>query len=1616
MSLYRVDVKFLGANPDPEIIASDETDDYTNYYLTNCPDGITHVPGFRKIMYRNIYPQIDLVLYTEHPDVANNYLEYDFIVHPGGDPSAIRMSYDHETALSVDEDGLFHLASPYGNLDETKPNGYQIGTDSPSQAGSTAPRDSVQCGFQLSGTNISFSTGKYDRTRDLYIDPPRVWGTYWGGTGVDELYDVATDRHNNIDVVGYTSSTSGIATSGAYQTTVSSGGADGYIASFSPAGNLRWATYYGGNVLDALAALSCDTGCGIVATGNTESTTGIASAGAYQTTFGDSIDAFIVSFDSTGVRRWATYFGGPGRDEGNDIAMDSSGNIVVVGSTSSSSGIATAGAYQTNFDSSGHNFIAKFTPNGSIIWATYYGCGDAVSCDKSNHIYIAGDPNSSGIATPGAYQTALGLILIAKFLPSGQRDWATYYFSTGSAATVIGKIAASRNGNLYLCGSTDEDDHATLNAYQQHLGGGFGTDGFLGRFDSGGHLAWWTYYGGSGYDGFGDIAVDTNENIVAGGSTSSPTAIASPGEYQTMFLGTPYSTSYEPFLVKFDSACHRRWGTYYGRDGYIYGVSIDPLGHPAVGGNTTTTTTVFGSAGAFLTSPPGDYDCFVARFCDTLEIAITSVPPQHGICPGTSVMLTAGPGLSSYQWNVNGSPIPGATTTSYSVPSSLKPGFYAYQVTGPAANAGVCEADSYSYTIIVGGVNIAMANAASVCARNGIMIADTCTGTGTLHYSWTPITGLDHPDSAEPIATPDSTTTYTLTVTDSAGCTASRSIVISVHSPPVLSLPTNISDCAGSPVPIHASIVGGQSPFLYTWTPATGLNRTDSSTVFATPSKTTVYVVTVTDRNGCLDKDSLLVEVNPTPKIDAGPSRSICQGGSIKIGNRASGGVGPYTYSWSPSTGLDNSGIAQPTASPDSTTLYIITVTDKNGCSSDDSVLVTVSDSLTPTIIGGPLTICTGDTAHLSAGTGYTSYLWSDGEKTSDIAVTQSGDYSVHVTGGTDCAGTSSITHVTVLPDSVPRPVLMASSTTICVGDSVQLRTSESYASYLWSTGDSTPTIFVSNTDTVSVTATNAEGCSGTSASLIIIVLPTPVAAVTSSGPDTLCFGDSLTLTAPSGYAHYEWSTGDTTISITVRTADAPFVTVTNAAGCSATSQPELILFIPTPELFVNGPAAVCPGATASYVDSTNAFGLGDLFTWQLTPPGSGTVTNNNPSSITVQWGAAGTATLIATETTPSGCSATAQLAVTIRSNLTPIVTASGPISFCPGDSVTLGAGAGYASYQWSIGGAQIAGATSERLTVNQSGAYTVFVTSAGGCSGTSAAENIVVYPTPASPVITRNGSELISTPASEYQWYVNGSILTDSVRQIIVPKANGSYTVTITDSNGCQSTSNPYAFSDTVILKAVVSVRGGLGTPGATISIPLVLDTGTNLPLSGAATYAASIILDGRMLKPINPVGVQAGNNWIVALSGTTSNAPGVLQTITALATDSGLCSDITIDTFYFPGAAIEVTAVSGTFCDTGTCTTVVTTGPPAFMIEKVYPNPSESSFTVEYNVAQDGPLRIAIEDYLGRTVTVLKDEWTTAGNQNATYSTQAISSGIYRLVMRSGANVANTVLVVAK
>ncbi|HWF43670.1 MAG TPA: hypothetical protein VG537_03415, partial [Candidatus Kapabacteria bacterium] len=650
----------------------------------------------------------------------------------------------------------------------------------------------------------------------------------------------------------------------------------------------------------------------------------------------------------------------------------------------------------------------------------------------------------------------------------------------------------------------------------------------------------------------------------------------------------------------------------------------------------------------------------------------------------------------------------------------------------------------------------------------------------------------------------------------------------------------------------------------------------------------------------------------------------------------------------------------------------------------------------------------------LASSSGYSTYKWSTGETTSSIAVTKTGDYTVAVTNSAGCSGTSAVTHIRVLPDSVPKPVIAAATTTICAGDSIPIGLTESYASYRWSTDQTTPAIYVSKAGSYSVTVTNAAGCSGTSAPVTFIIAQKPAVQLTASGPTTFCEGDSVTLRATNGY-QYTWWNGatklsNTTASIVVTTSGTYAVTATNAAGCDSTTAPIGVTVNPAPHPAIVGPSSICIGGTASY---SIAQAVGQML-WQLTPASLGTITSGQgTNTIAVQWGSStATGILEIVVTGSDGCSGTATMPITIDSHLTPTIAASGPLAFCPGSSVTLDAGAGYASYQWSKDGTNILDATNETLTTSQSGSYTVFVTNTTGCNGASESEQVTVYPAPVQPVITRSGAQLTSTPASSYAWTFNGAPLADAT-QTITANQGGTYTVTTTDANGCTATSGPFEFTNTGEA-TVMLTSGNTGNPGDKIAVPMTLVSSTDLAQSGASDYVARIRFNASMLAPqsVASLGTVSGSDRIITVTGTLPQAGGVpessglLQNIDFIATlGSDTCTDLTIDTFYFTNANVAVTREDGGFCLTGICMQdghARLVNPDARVsLAAPRPNPASQSVEIDYELAEPGPTKLYIEDMLGRTAMVIRDEPMLPGAYHESVPLAALASGTYRYIL---------------
>jgi hypothetical protein len=315
----------------------------------------------------------------------------------------------------------------------------------------------------------------------------RLWSTYYGGSNEDQATAVAC-KGSVVYLAGFTKSTTQIVYNTSYQDTLS-GGYDGFIARFTPTGNVLWGTYYGGTNDDEILGLSCDSNQRLYATGYSFSN-GMASNASYQDTLAGVSDALLLCFDSSGTRAWASYYGGSNADAANAIYCDTAMNIYVGGYTYSSMGIASSGVYQTTLGGNSDAFIAQFNTAGAMQWGTYYGgySNDACNSIYSNgagKVYVCGTTaSSSGIAISGNYQNTYGGgtadAMLAVFSNTGQRTWASYF--GGSNADVAKGICIDAAQNMFMCGATSSNNQVyTANAYQYTYGGG-AEDGFITKF------------------------------------------------------------------------------------------------------------------------------------------------------------------------------------------------------------------------------------------------------------------------------------------------------------------------------------------------------------------------------------------------------------------------------------------------------------------------------------------------------------------------------------------------------------------------------------------------------------------------------------------------------------------------------------------------------------------------------------------------------------------------------------------------------------------------------------------------------------------------------------------------------------------------------------------------------------------------------------------------------------------------------------------------------------------------------------------------------------------------------------------------------------------------------
>lgn len=652
IAMYRMDISFERANPNARIITEDVQPFFERYYTATEENLIAH--AYSKVIYKNIYPNIDWQLY-----VKDGVPEYDFIIHPGGRVSDIVMSYEGTTYLMDDQNGNLIARTPMGVIYEYAPVAFQ------------SDGQGVRAEFKVSGNNVRFDVGEYRGA--LTIDPIIDWGTYFGGTLNDANFQVMTDDSSHVYFVGTTASTANIATTGAHQTTYGGGTGsanyvgEAYLAKFDNQGNCLWATYYGGTGADQAHAVAIDTAGMVYMAGHTNSTPGISTTGSFQAAIGGGYDAFLVKFNTNGVRQWATYYGGTGNEHASQLSLacDTMGNIYMTGGSNSASGVATTGSYQDVAGGSYDGFLVKFNGQGQRIWATYFGGAGSETafqtrCNSAGDIYISGMTTStSAIASAGASQSVYGGGVVdaylAKFNSSGIKQWSTYL--GGSTYDGGRGLLVDSFDNVYMLGLTNSVNGIATSNVQQTTAGG-SDDLFLAKFNGSGNKIWSTYYGGSDADAPGGTAIATDilGRIYIGGRTRSSNAIATAGSMQPALSST---SVYDGFVAKFDTSGVRLWGTYLGDVDVdlLNSITTDDSGSVYCSGETDCSAGI-ATSGTHQTSFAGGVrDAFLIKLfdCDTPAQPGVITGPVN-VCKGQSYTYSISPlaNVTGYTWTLPG--------------------------------------------------------------------------------------------------------------------------------------------------------------------------------------------------------------------------------------------------------------------------------------------------------------------------------------------------------------------------------------------------------------------------------------------------------------------------------------------------------------------------------------------------------------------------------------------------------------------------------------------------------------------------------------------------------------------------------------------------------------------------------------------------------------------------------------------------------------------------------------------------------------------------------------------------------------------------------------------------
>ena len=952
---------------------------------------------------------------------------------------------------------------------------------------------------------------------------------------------------------------------------------------------------------------------------------------------------------------------------------------------------------------------------------------------------------------------------------------------------------------------------------------------------------------------------------------------------------------------------------------------------------STYTATAAGSYTVTITNSNG------CSFTSTaFAVSINALPSANitgtaSFCTGGNTLLgsneTSGSGsITNYQWELEGTPITGATAAGY---SATAVGSYTVTIT----NSHGCSFTSTAFAVTVNALPTAsISGTASFCTGgNTLLTSNASAGSGTItDYLWnldgTPINGAT---TASFSATTGGS--YTVTITNSHGCAfTSTAFAVAVNALPIAGISGTAAVCSGGNTLLSSNAIAGSGSITnYQWnlegTPIIGATVTTYSATAAGS-----YTVTITNSHGCsLTSNAFSVTVNSLPTANISGTASFCTGGNTLLVSNGTAGSGSITnYQWD----LDGTPVSGATAAGYSATAvgsYTVTITNSNGCSVTSTAFAVTVNELPSANITGKASFCAGGntllTSNASAGSGsITNYQWNlggvpiSGATIATYSATAAGSYTVAITNSHNCSFTSTLYAVTT--NALPTASITGTAS-FCTGGNTLLSSnatagSGSITNYQWNlegapiSGATAASFSANSVGSYTVTVTNSNGCAFTSTAFAVTINALPTANI--SGLTSFCAGGNTLLssnatTGSGSIINYQWNLGGTPISGAISASYSASVagsytaTIINSHGCSFTSTPFSVSVNTIPTATISGIATFCAGGN-TMLSSNAAAGSGSItnYQWNL----EGTPISGSISS-TYTTNAAGSYTV--TITNSNGCSFTSNaFAVTV--NALPTASISGTASICTfgntllSSNATAGSGS-ITNYQWNLGGSLISGATAASYPASTAGSYTATITNNHGCSFTSTPFSVTVYALPTASIsgtasfCTFGNTILTSTATAgsgsitNYQWNLGGTPISGATATTYTATSAGLYTITISNSNGCSFISTAFA----VTVNAL---------PTATISGTTSFCSGGNTMLSSNATAGSGSITNYQWNLGGTPIIGAISSTYTATLAGS----------YTVTITNSNGCS-FTSNAFAVTVNALPTANISGTasFCTGG-------------------------------------------------------------------------------------------------